>query len=80
VGGEDDRRSFRHLGLTLDEDRTAFLQIPDDVRVVDDLLANVDRRAVQVEQALDGLDRALDAGAVATRRGQEDSLHHHRSS
>jgi hypothetical protein len=32
--------------LALHEDGTALFEVPDDVSVVDDLLADVDRRAV----------------------------------
>ena len=39
----------------------------DDVLVVDDLLAHVDRRPVQLERALDGLHGAVHARAVAAR-------------
>ena len=76
VGGEDDRRSGRRLLLALDEHRTAFLELADDVRVVDDLLADVHRRAVVGERQLHRVDGAFDAGAVAARRGQEHSLDH----
>ena len=72
----DDGRALGHLGLLLDEDRAARLEIADDVDVVDDLLAHVDGRAVVLERELDRLDGALDAGAVAARRGQEDAFHH----
>ena len=65
VRGVDDRRAGRRLRLGLDEDRAARLEVADDVDVVDDLLAHVDRRAVVLERELDRLDRALDAGAVA---------------
>ena len=44
VGGEDDHLALRHLGLLVDEDRAALAQLLDDVLVVDDLLAHVDRR------------------------------------
>ena len=44
VRGEDDRLALRHLGLLVDEDRAARLEVADDVQVVDDLLAHVDRR------------------------------------
>ena len=57
----------------VDEDRAALAQVLDDVLVVHDLLAHVDRRAVQLERALDGLDGAVDAGAVAAR-GREQEL------
>ena len=46
----------------------------DDVSVVHDLLAHVDRRAVGVERPLDGDHRAVDAGAVAARCGHHDVL------
>ena len=48
----------------------------DDVLVVHDLLAHVDRRAVELERALDGLDGPVDAGAVAARRGEQELLDH----
>ena len=74
VGGEDDDRALGHLGLLLDEDRAALGQLLDHVLVVDDLLAHVDRGAVQLERALDRLHGAVDAGAVAARGGQQDAL------
>jgi len=76
VRGEDDRLTLRHLGLLVDEDRAARLEIADDVQVVDDLLAHVDRRPVEVECLLDRLDGALDPGAVATGRRQQDLSDH----
>ena len=41
--------------------------------VVHDLLAHVDRRAVEVEGLLDGDDGTVDAGAVAPRGGEQDT-------
>ena len=70
------RAPFGNLALVVDEDRAAGLEVAYDVRVVDDLLANVDGRPVQVEQLLDRVDGALDPGAIAARRRQEDPLHH----
>jgi hypothetical protein len=61
----------------LDEDRTLLLEILDDVGVVDDLVADVDRRAELVQRALDDLDRALDAGTEAARLGEEDFFDRH---
>ena len=61
----DDRGAGGNLGLLVDEDRAARLEIADDVDVVDDLLAHVDRCAVVLERLLDRLDGALDPGAVA---------------
>ena len=72
VGGEDDHLALGHLGLLLDEDRAALGELLDDVLVVDDLLAHVDRRAVELERALDRLHGAVDAGAVAARGGEQD--------
>ena len=74
VGGEDDHLALRHLGLLLDEDRAALGQLLDHVLVVDDLLAHVDGRAVELERALDRLHGAVDAGAVAARGGEQDPL------
>jgi len=67
VGAEDERRARRNVGEVLDEDRAFALEIVDDVGVVDDLVADVDRRAELVERALDDLDRAIDARAEAAR-------------
>ena len=47
VGGEHDDRALGHLVVLLDEDRALGLQRGDHVLVVDDLLAHVDRRAVE---------------------------------
>ena len=58
----------------VDEDRAALAQLLHDVLVVHDLLAHVDRRAVELERALDGLHGAVDAGAVAARGGEEELL------
>ncbi len=81
VRREDDRLAFRHLALVLDEDRAAGLEVAHDVRVVDDLLAHVDGRPVQVEELVDRVDGPFDPGAIAARRCQEDPLNHgiHRS-
>ena len=79
VGGEDGDGALRDaVAQLLDEDRAALAQLLDDVLVVDDLLAHVDGRAVELEGALDRLHGAVDAGAVAPRGGQEelgDHLH-----
>ena len=72
----DDRRALGCLILGVDEDRAAHLEIADDVDVVDDLLADVHRRAVMLEGELDRLDGALDPGAVAAWRREEDTFDH----
>jgi hypothetical protein len=40
---------------------------------MDDLVPNEDGRAESLERELDDLDRAVDAGAKAARRSDEDS-------
>ena len=69
----DDRRATRRVTLVVDEDRAAGLEVAHHVEVVDDLLADVDRRAVVLERPLDRLDGALDSCAVAARGGEEDA-------
>ena len=76
VRGEHADLAGRHLVLRVDEHRAHSLQPADDVVVVDDVVAHVDRRAVLGEQPLDDLDRAVDACAEGTRRGQEDAATH----
>ena len=71
VRGEHHGLALGHLVELLDEDRAARLEVGHDVLVVDDLLAHVDRGAVQVERLLDGDDGAVDAGAVSARRREQ---------
>jgi hypothetical protein len=71
VSAEDERGAGRHVGQVLDEDRALGLQVVDDVGVVHDLVAHVDRRAELHQRALDDLDRAVDTGAEATRLGEQ---------
>jgi hypothetical protein len=65
---KDHRHAVRHLVQLLHEDRALGLQAVDDELVVDDLVADVDRRAVALERQLDDVDRAVDARAKAARR------------
>src|SRR5207247_8898453 len=58
--------------LGVDEDGAEPLQPLDDVVVVDDLVADVDGRAVLFEQDLDDLDRAVDPGAEGARSREQD--------
>jgi hypothetical protein len=79
VGGEDGDRALGDLvAELLHEDRPALAQLRDDVLVVDDLLAHVDRRAVELERALDRLHGAVDARAVAAGRGEQELVGSHR--
>jgi hypothetical protein len=72
VRREHHGRALGHLVELLDEDRAARLEVGDHVLVVHDLLAHVDRGAVEVERLLDGDHGPVDAGAVAARRRQQD--------
>ena len=74
VRREHDGLALRDLGLLIDEHGAARAQLLDHVLVVHDLLAHVDGRPVQLERALDGLHGAVDAGAVAARRRQQEPL------
>jgi hypothetical protein len=62
---EDHRGAIGHLVQFLHEHRTAVLEVVDDEAVVDDLVADVDRRAIEIEHTLHDLDGAVDAGAEA---------------
>jgi DNA recombination protein RmuC len=74
MGREDHRRALGHLVRLLDEDRPPLLQRGDDMAVVHDLLAHVDRRTVQVQGLLDGDNGTVDTRAVAARCRQQDAL------
>ena len=63
-----------HVVRVVHEDRAAFPERGDDMLVVDDLLADVDRRPVELESLLDRDDGPVDTGAVTPRRGQENPL------
>ncbi len=69
-----------HLGLGFDEHRAAVAQLLDDVLVVDDLLADVHRRAVELERSLDRLHGTIDAGAVSAWRSEQQLLRDSRPS
>src|SRR6185503_20790837 len=79
VGRENADRTGWDLVLGLDEDRAELLQAAEDVVVVDDRVADVDRRAVLLEQPLDDLDRPVHTGAERARRGKKDAASHHMS-
>jgi hypothetical protein len=68
VRGEDEQRAGWRLLLALDEDGALGLEVADDVGVVDDLPADVDRRAVELQRTLDGLDGPFDSRAVSAGR------------
>ena len=71
---EHDAGALGHLVGLVDEHRAAGREGLHDVLVVDDLLAHVDRRAVELEGLLHRDDGAVDAGAVAAGGGEQDTL------
>ena len=77
VGREHDDGLLGDLVELLHEHRAPRLEVGDDVLVVHDLLADVDRGAVEVEGLLDGDHRAVDAGAVSAWSGQAYALGRH---
>ena len=64
---EDDGRTVGDVREGVDEDCAAGAQILHHVRVVDDLLADVDRAPVERERPLDRLDRPFDSRAITSR-------------
>ena len=72
--GAEDRDGVRPVFPTsaLDEARAFRLQALDHVLVVDDLVADIDRRSVFLKRAIDDLDGPHHAGAEAARLGQHD--------
>jgi len=74
VSRQNERRPLRRFLLALDEDRAARLELANDMDVVDDLLADVHRRAVQLQRLLDRLDGPLDTGAVPAGRRERTRL------
>ncbi len=75
VGREHHRRIgvVRDLGEFLDENRALGPQAVDDIAVVDDLVADIDRSAVDRERPLHGIDRPHHPGTEAARRTKHDS-------
>ncbi len=72
MGGKHHRPVVRAVGQLLDEDSAHGLQALHHMGVVDDLVPDIDRRPPLREGLLDDLDRPVDPGAEAARRGQPD--------
>ena len=72
---QDHDRCLRHLVQLVHENGALPFQVAHHVEVVDDLLADVDGAAVELERSLDGVHRTFDAGAVPTRSREEDRSH-----
>ena len=73
VGREDHRGvGIGHLVELADEDCALPLQVFHDVFVVHDLVAHIDRRAMDRERLLDRIDGTDDPGAEAARGAEQD--------
>ena len=71
MGGENDRDVGGHVLELLDEDGALGLQLLDHEAVVDDLVADVNRRPILLQRPLDNLDSPFDAGTEAARVRQQ---------
>ncbi|GAA3885519.1 hypothetical protein GCM10022276_00500 [Sphingomonas limnosediminicola] len=73
VRRKDDRAVIRHFIKLLDEYRTHLAQPFDHEAIVDDFMAHIDGRTETLERKLDDLDGAIDAGAKAARRRNQQA-------
>ncbi len=64
VRGEHEHGTLGGVILALDEDRSATFEVADDVRVVHDLLPDVDGRAPELEGPLHGFHGSFDPRAI----------------
>ena len=69
---EDGDGVRRNLGKVLDEMSAFGLQALNDVLVVHDFVAHIDRRTVFLQSALDNFDGADDAGTKTTWLGENN--------
>src|SRR6185295_3738356 len=72
MGTEDRDHTERHLRKIFHEASALCLQALNNIAVVHDLVAHVDRRSILRESPLDDLDGADDASTVAARLRQDD--------
>src|SRR5579884_1658234 len=73
---ENDARALGHFLEFLDENGPGAAQLVDDMAVVNDLLADVNRRAVKIEHNLHDIDSAHHARAKTARTQQDNALLH----
>src|SRR5262249_4175342 len=62
-----------HLVQLLDEDRALRLQALDDIFIMDDLMAHIDRRTMDPQRLLHSVDGPHHAGAEAAWLAQQDA-------
>jgi hypothetical protein len=66
---EDRNATFRNLVYFVDEMGAFGAQPIDNVAIVHDLMADIDRWPIFLQRPLDNLDRALDPGTKTSRLG-----------
>ena len=71
MGGKHHRHAVRHFVQFLDEYGALSLQTINHKFVMHDLVADVDRRPETLDRQFDDADRAVDAGAKAPGRGNQ---------
>jgi hypothetical protein len=71
VRAEDHYRIVRNVGKGFDEDRAAGFEPVDDVAVVHDFVADINRGAETLQCLFDDRDRPVDTGTEATWIGKE---------
>ena len=72
VGAEDHGAVVGNIVKLVNEHGTLGAQAIDDILVVDDLVADIDRRPIEIECALDDPDGAIDSGAKTAWVGKHD--------
>ena len=73
MGTEDRHRAIGNLVQVFNEDGAHSLEPLDDMPVVHNLVADIDRSAELLERPLDNLDRAYDARAKTSRLSHQDT-------
>jgi hypothetical protein len=74
MSGKDNMAAVGHFIEFLDKNRAFGFQAVNDVPVVDDLMADIDRRAMLFECEFDDLDGSINARAKPAR-GSEQQFH-----
>ncbi len=75
VSAEDDPRAFRNFAQFFHEDRPGATQFVHYVPVMDDLLADINGSAVEVESDSDDINRANHTRAESARFQKNDLFH-----
>ena len=71
---KDDRLSFRNLIGFINKNNAALLESRNDVLVVNNLLANINRRTIVIKGFFNGDNGSVNASAITARRSQQNSL------